>query len=68
MPKDRAAQKRIREICNRLSLAPIRTAKVIHLCTFCTNFIRPGDQYRAKQPTAYAHETCYRAVSQEFNH
>lgn len=58
---------RIQAMCRRLALAPLRTCRTIHLCTFCAQPISAGDQYRDRGYGARAHETCFKAVNREYN-
>lgn len=66
--------KRIRAAINRLALTQPRTRKVEvrfvragdpSLCCFCTHAIPHGDTYR-NAGTIMAHETCFKAVAEEY--
>jgi hypothetical protein len=58
---------RLQAMCRRLALAPVRTCKTLHTCTFCAHSIQLGDQYRDKGHGARAHVICFEAVNREVN-
>jgi hypothetical protein len=61
-----AAKKRIRAALNSLALMPIRTRAMRPTpCSFCTQPIQPGTQYR-RASNIDAHETCFQAVAHEY--
>lgn len=61
-----ARQKRIRDMCNRLALAPVRTCKTLHQCVWCAQPITYGEEYLDRGHGARAHVYCFKAVSAEY--
>jgi hypothetical protein len=60
-------QSRLQAMCRRLALAPVRTCKTLHMCVFCAQPIRLGDQYRDRGYGARSHTICFEAVNREVN-
>jgi hypothetical protein len=67
LPKPTNKQSRLLRMCNRLALAPVRTCRSLHSCTFCGLDIKPGETYRDKGYGARAHDFCFKAVAREYN-
>lgn len=70
-PTNRQSRLLLVRMCNRLAISQVRTCRAIppsgipHLCVFCHQGIRIGDQYRENRPRSRAHNFCFKAVARE---